>query len=90
MTEYNPSRTEPMAGAGAPEITQEIIYAGSLVIAEDYGVCGADIAPDLARDVFVAMLAAKNLVLVVFGAGYSPLQGYLWHRGDRDLRFSSS
>ena len=30
------------------------------MIAEEYGVCGADIAPDLACDVFNAMWARKD------------------------------
>lgn len=34
-----------------------MVEAGVYVIAEEYPVCGADIAPDLARDVSMAMWA---------------------------------
>jgi hypothetical protein len=48
-------------GDGAPvEISPEMIKAGVEMIADQYGVCGADIAPDLARDVFIAMWAIKK------------------------------
>ncbi len=45
---------------GAPEITSAMLKAGIDVIAEEYAVCGADIAPDLARDVFTAMWAHQK------------------------------
>lgn len=46
--------------ASEPEITPAMLEAGIHIIAEEYGVCGADIAPDLARDVFKAMWAQKD------------------------------
>jgi hypothetical protein len=38
-----------------------MLAAGVHMIAEEYGVCGADVAPSLARDVFKAMWAQKDL-----------------------------
>lgn len=44
-----------------PRITPAMLAAGVDVIAEKWGVCGEDIAPELAYDVFNAMWAAINL-----------------------------
>ena len=62
MTKQGGTHNSPAVpqGTGAPEITQVMLAAGVHMIAEEYGVCGADIAPDLARDVFMAMWAAKH------------------------------
>jgi hypothetical protein len=46
--------------AGAPKITPEMLKAGVNMIAEEWGICGADIAPDLARAVFLAMWAEQD------------------------------
>jgi hypothetical protein len=48
-------------GDGAPEIlpTDEMIAAGAYLIAEEWGVLDADVAPDVARGVFVAMWCAR-------------------------------
>jgi hypothetical protein len=48
------------SGAGALGITPAMLKAGVDVICENWGICGADIAPDLARDVFLAMCAQKD------------------------------
>jgi hypothetical protein len=45
-------------GAGAPEITPEMLSAGARIIADEYGVLGSYEAEGLARDVFTAMLHA--------------------------------
>jgi hypothetical protein len=37
-----------------------MLKAGVDVICEVWGLCGADIAPELARDVFIAMCAQKD------------------------------
>jgi hypothetical protein len=37
-----------------------MLKAGVDLITEDWGLCGMDLAPDLARDVFSAMWAARN------------------------------
>jgi hypothetical protein len=60
---YHPNKCEiiPMRRGENPESGQEVVItpamlaAGVDMIAEIYGVCGADIAPDLARDVFKSM-----------------------------------
>lgn len=49
-----------MGCASAPKITPAMLEAGTYIIAEEWGICGADIAPDLARDVFNAMWARKD------------------------------
>jgi hypothetical protein len=54
-------QTDPVQGVGAPEITPAMLKAGADMIADEWGICGADIAPDLARDVFIAMWAQKDL-----------------------------
>jgi hypothetical protein len=57
----NIATTELDSVVGAPEfeLTDEMVVAGSRLIAEDWGIIGADVAPDLARDVFNAMWAAR-------------------------------
>lgn len=50
----------PLWRAGAPEITPAMLAAGVQMIAEEWEICGADIAPDLARDVFKAMWVARK------------------------------
>jgi hypothetical protein len=52
--------TKKESDAGAPEITPKMLASGIYMIAEEYGVCGVDIAPDLARDVFKATWAQKD------------------------------
>lgn len=47
-------------GPAAPAITAAMLNAGSHVVAEQWGVIGDDVAPDLARDVFLAMWAAQK------------------------------
>lgn len=42
------------------DISVEMLAAGAEVIVEKWGICGLDIAPDLARDVFHAMCAQKD------------------------------
>jgi len=37
-----------------------MLEAGRRGIAEEWGLCGDDLAPDLARDVFLAMWAAHQ------------------------------
>jgi hypothetical protein len=41
-------------------ITPEMAEAGAHVLAEDAGICGSDVAPDVARHVFSAMWGAKH------------------------------
>jgi hypothetical protein len=41
-------------------ITRAMIRVGANVLAEDVGICGADVAPSLARAVFEAMWGAKD------------------------------
>jgi hypothetical protein len=48
----------PRGVAGAPEIPPASLAAGVHVIVEEWGICGDDIAADLARDVFNAMWVA--------------------------------
>jgi hypothetical protein len=38
-----------------------MISAGVKVIVEDWGICGDDLAPDLAQDVFVSMWVANQI-----------------------------
>ena len=52
--------TNSQAQTGQQIVTPAMLAAGVHVIAEEYGVCGADIAPDLARDVFKAMWEQKD------------------------------
>jgi len=56
-----PATVPAPAGAGAPEITPAMLKAGVDMICDHWGICGADVAPDLARDVFIAMCARKDL-----------------------------
>lgn len=41
-------------------ITPEMLEAGRRVIADEWGLCGDDLAPDLARDVYLAMWAIRQ------------------------------
>jgi hypothetical protein len=58
----NPNYVSASQGDGALkfEVTDAMIAAGSRVIAESYCVIGNDVAPDLARDVFIAMWDQKD------------------------------
>ena len=51
-----PKEAFPAAVSGA---TPKMVVAGANVIAEEWGICGADIAPALASDVFDAMVREK-------------------------------
>jgi hypothetical protein len=44
-----------------PEVTATMLEAGRRVIAEELGICSSDIAPELARDVFVTMWDAHRV-----------------------------
>src|SRR5258708_10006160 len=57
----------PVCGAGAPEtnLTEEMIAAGARLIAEEWGVVGADIAADLARDVSTSCGPQSEIILIV-------------------------
>jgi hypothetical protein len=52
-------RDSPEAGAPEMKLTDKMIAAGAHLIAEEWGVVGADVATDLARDVFRIMWAAR-------------------------------
>lgn len=43
------------AGAGAPEITDLMLAAGEYELVEVIGICGSDIAREIAEAVFTAM-----------------------------------
>lgn len=43
-----------------PAITPAMLKAGVHIIAEEFGVCGADVAPELACAVFLAMWEKKD------------------------------
>lgn len=46
--------------AGAPAISPTTLSAGVHVLVEEWGICGSDVAPDLARDVFRAMWVQRD------------------------------
>lgn len=54
------SAAHPDSGAGTPQISPAVLAAGVRVIVEEWGICGDDIAPGLARDVFNAMWAIRH------------------------------
>jgi len=63
MTKQHASASDspaPQGDGASVKITPAMLKAGVHMIAEEYGVCGADVAPDLARDVFIAMCAQKD------------------------------
>jgi len=45
---------------GASEMTESMLAAGERMLAEEIGICGADVARDIAETVFTAMWAART------------------------------
>lgn len=62
-SEYNTRRSLKRGEEGdqIPEFTPAMLKAGVDMICEEYGICGADIAPGLARDVFTAMWGQRTI-----------------------------
>jgi len=50
---------EPPSALAEAEITEAMLAAGEHMLVEEIGICGADIASDIAADVFRAMWAAR-------------------------------
>jgi hypothetical protein len=63
LTKQHPTNSPVLHPAevdvGAPIITESMLAAGEHVLVDEIGICGADIARDIACAVFKAMSAAK-------------------------------
>lgn len=58
---HSSSDVQAPACAGAPVVTDEMVKAGISTLVDEWGVVGNDLAPALARDVFLAMWVRKDL-----------------------------